>query len=179
MNKILPHVKGLMGDIKENLLFSSLTVAASLLIANKILFPVLKSRKNRGKTGQGLSLLSSNYLFYFQSKFKKSKNFQDCYLFISSLQKKSEDEEDESDAENINNNNSNDDKIKKTKKIIKKITNDYLKDDEKPKSTSPYENKKDKIFYLLLNNFHLVNEKNNNISTPVNIENIHIAAKTV
>lgn len=154
MNKILPHVRTLVENIKENIAISCLTIAASLYLAKKILFPIIKSKKNKCKQSQELPWLCSNFINFFKSKFRKNKNFQLCYLFINNLTTISN-EEGYSDSEindNINNKNPNEIKIKKTKKLIKKITLDYIKEDEKVKKTEDYNSKKDKIFYILLNN---------------------------
>lgn len=134
--------------IKENSLYSALTIIASFIITNKIIIPLLSSRKSI-KFNKFSALRIEKLVEYFAEK--KSKNFIFSYLNIG-LEKPKEIDDD------LNNPS---DKIKKTKKIIKKLTEDYLKNDQKTRNDK-YDSRKDQIFYLLLNNMHVIKENNNN-----------------
>jgi len=148
MNNYSLIAKEAFNLIKENSLYSSLTIIVSFIITNKIIIPLFSSRKKYRY--KGFSALKIEKLIDFLTE-KKSKNYIFSYLnFLGNNRNK----------ENEDNNNNPSDKIQKTKKIIKKLTEEYITNDKKTRDDK-YDSRKDQIFYLLLNNMHVIKENNN------------------
>lgn len=135
--------------LKENALYSSLTIFLSFIITNKLIIPLFTSRKG-SRSNKFTSYRFEKLIEFIREK--KSKNIILTYLKLG-LKTSNESEND------LNENCT--DKIKRTKKIIKKLTEEYIKNDNKTRNDK-YDSRKDQIFYLLLNNMHVIKENNEN-----------------
>jgi len=150
---------------KENSLYSSLTILISLIISKKLIIPLLFKKSRRANKLNKFCLLRIEKLLE-SFKRKKTKNFIFSYINIGlekNKRNKDNDNENEDDNDNDNDNDNNNplNKIKKTKKIIKKLTEEFIKTEQKTRNDK-YDSRKDQIFYLLLNNMHVIKENNNN-----------------
>jgi hypothetical protein len=133
--------------IKENYLYSSMTILVSFIITKKIIIPFFTKRKMY-KLNK-FSFLRIGKLFDFLKQ-KKTKNYIFSYLNMGQEYKISNSVLD----------NSPSDIIKNTKRIIKKLTEDFIKTDKKTRNNK-YDSRKDQIFYFLLNNMHVIKGNNN------------------
>jgi hypothetical protein len=146
--------------IKENSLYSSLTIIFSFIISKKIIIPLLFSKSRRSNKSNKFSLLRIEKLLEILIR-KKTKNFIFSYLNIGLEKKRKNTYINDNDNDNENNDVNSLDKIQKTKKIIKKLTEEFIKIEQKSRNDK-YDSRKDQIFYLLLNNMHVIKENNNN-----------------
>ena len=144
MNNISLLAKESFQLIKENSLYSSLTIIASIIITNKLIIPLFFSRKNN--KSNKFTILKIEKLE--ELLLKKSPNLLLSYLTLGSVNY-----QEIIDDSLINSS----DKIQKTKKIIKKLTEEYIKNDNKTRDDK-YDSRKDQIFYHLLNNMHVIKE---------------------
>lgn len=152
MNKIIPFLSENIAIIKENILMSSLTVLSSIIIAKIVVFPIIKVKK---KTSD-FPKMKLNYLMSCMKKHEKMKPSD--YILLPLFSKTFRKSNDEEDFEDIDNECDTVAKIKKSKKIIKKLTKDFISDEGQNKNQNG--SQKDKIFYLLLNNIHFLNNDN-------------------
>jgi len=156
MNKIIPIIQECISNIKANLTMSAITIMSSLLIAKIFVFPYIKGKKKNLD-------YSRMKLNYFINLLKKSEIIKPINIIFMPVMNKilralREDEDyDENDY-----GNDNVVKIKKTKKIIKKLTKEFMKQEEKDRNNNQSQTPKDKIFYILLNNMHFINNNCNN-----------------
>lgn len=151
MNKILPLLQECISEVKANIAMSSITIISSFLIAKIIVFPLMRSKKKN----LDYSKIKMNCLINLIKKTET--NNANNLIFVPFLNKMlkmiSEDDE-------IDENNDSISKLKKTKKILKKITSIFIKQEEKVHDNK-FDSQRDKIFYLLMNNMHFINNNNN------------------
>ncbi len=165
MNKIITFFQENFFAIKSNLTGSSITILSTILIAKLFLFPYIRAKK---KTLDFLRIKINILLKYCdKNKLNKPNNLIFMSYLNHLIKTFNEDEAEEIDFQ-VDEKIETVTKIKKTKKIIKKLTNEFLKEEE-TKKPNTYESRKDKIFYLLLNNMHFIN--NNNLQKNNNLNN--------
>lgn len=153
MNKILPLLQEYISNVKANITISSITILSSLLIAKILVFPLMKSKK------KNLDYSKMKLNFFINLIKKTEKTNVNNLIFVPFLNKMLKmikgDEDDENDLADDSVS-----KIKKTKKIINKLTKEFIKKEEKVHNKN-YESRRDKIFYILLNNMHFIKNNNN------------------
>lgn len=155
MNKFLPLLQECIANLRANIAISSITILSSIIITKIILFPLIRSKKKN----LDYSKIKLNYLVSLLKKTETTNANNLIFIpFLNKIFRMIKEDDDDIDEETgISNSVS---KIKKTKKIIKKLTKDFIKQEEKV-NNNKYQSQRDKIFYILLNNMHFINNNNN------------------